>query len=63
MDVNLYYVYSLAYWAVGLADRSIFVQEVVLKEHMIEGCYNSHENSKYFLILKNEKHLYMSLSR
>ena len=46
----------------GLADRSIFVQEMVLQEHLFEICYNSYENSKYVLILKNEKHLYMSLS-
>ena len=62
MDVNLYYLYSLDDWAVALADRLLFVQEVVLNEHMIESCYNSHENSKYFLILKNEKHPNMSLS-
>ena len=46
----------------GLADRSIFVQEMVLQEHLLEMCYNSHENSKNVLILTNEKHLYMSLS-
>ena len=62
MDVNLYYLYSLDNWTVVLADRSIFVQEVVLEEHMFDICYNSHENTKYILILKNEKHLYMSLS-
>ena len=62
MDVKLYYLYSLGDWTVGLADRSIFVQEVVLQEHVLEMCYNSHEKSKYVLILKNEKHLYMSLS-
>ena len=62
MDVILYYLYSLDDWTVGLTDRSIFVQEVVLQEHLFEICYNSHENSKYVLILKNEKHLYMSLS-
>ena len=34
MDVNLYYLYSKNDWAVGLEDRSIFVQEVVLQEHV-----------------------------
>ena len=63
MDVNLYYLYFPGDWTVGLAVRSIFVQEVVLQEHVLEICYNSHEKSKYILILKNEKHLYMSLSK
>ena len=62
MDVNLYYLYSKNDWTVGLADRSIFVQEVVLQEHLLQICYNSHEKSKYVLILKNEKHIYMSHS-
>ena len=62
MDVNLYYLYSLGDWTVGLADSSIFVQEVVLQEYVLEICYNSHEKSKYILILKNEKYIYMSLS-
>ena len=57
MDVVLYYLYSLDDWTVGLADRLIYVQEVVLQEHLSEICYNLHENSKYVLILKNEKHL------
>ena len=30
--------------------------------HLLETCYNSHENSNYCQILKNEKHLYMSHS-
>ena len=47
---------------VGLAERTILVQEVVLKEHLFDICYNSQENSKYILILKNEHHIYMSLS-
>ena len=47
---------------VALADISIFVQEVVLHERLLDICYNSHENSRYVLILKNEKHLYMSHS-
>ena len=63
MDVNLYYRYYLDDWSVGLADISIFVQEVVLQEHLFEICYNSLENTKYSLILKYEKHLYMSLSK
>ena len=42
MDLNLYYLYSLNDWTVGLADRSIFVQEVVLQEHLLDICYNSH---------------------
>ena len=29
---------------------------------MLQKMYNSHENSKYFLILKNEKQLYLSHS-
>ena len=62
MDVKLYYLYSLYDSTIGLADRSIFVQEVVLQEHLLEICYNSYEKSKYILILKNEKHLYISHS-
>ena len=62
MDVYLYCLYSLHDWTVGLAERSILVQEVVLQEHMFQICYNSHENSKYILIFKNENHIYMSLS-
>ena len=54
--------YSLDDWTIRLADRSIFVQEVILQEHLFEIGYNSYENSKYDLILKNEKHLYLSLS-
>ena len=53
MDVNLYYLNSLDDWTIRLADRWIFVQEVVLPEHLFEICYNSRENSKYVLILKN----------
>ena len=34
MDVKLYYLYSLDDWTVGLADRSIFVQEVVFQENL-----------------------------
>ena len=63
MDVNLYYLYSLGDWTVGLADRLIIVQGVVLQEHVLDICYNSHEKSKFILILKKEKHLYMSLSQ
>ena len=62
MDINLYYLYSLNDWTVALADISIFVQEVVLPERLLDICYNSHENSRYILVLKNEKHLYMSHS-
>ena len=62
MDVNLYYPYFLDDWTVGLSIRLIFVQEVVLQEHLFEICYNSHENSTYVLIFENEKHIYMSLS-
>ena len=47
---------------VALADISIFVQEVVLHELLLDICYNSHENSRYVSILKNEKHLFMSHS-
>ena len=61
-DVNLYYLYSLDDWTVALADISIFVQEVDLHDSLLDICYNSHENSKHVLILKNEKHLYMSQS-
>ena len=53
MNVNLYYLSSKNDWTVGLADRSIFVQGVVLQEHLLQMCYNSHEKSKYILILKN----------
>ena len=60
MDVNLYYLYPMDDWTVGKADRSSFVQEVVLQEHLFEICCNSHENTKVILILK-EKHLNMSL--
>ena len=52
MDIKLYDLYCLDDWTVGLADRSIFVQEVVLQEHLLEICYNSHENSRYVLNLK-----------
>ena len=45
---------------VALADISIFVQEVVLHERLLDICYNSNENSRYVLILQYEKHLYMS---
>ena len=38
MDVNLYYLYSLSDWTVSLADRLIFVQEVVLQELPLEIC-------------------------
>ena len=62
MDVNLYYLYSLDNWTVGLSERLIFVQEVVLQELLFEICYNSHENSIYVLILENEKVIYTSLS-
>ena len=62
MGVNMYYLYSLDDWMVALADISSFVQEVVLHERLLDICYNSHENSRYVLILKNGKHLYMSHS-
>ena len=62
MDVNMYYLYSLDDWTVGLSERLIFIQEVVLQEHLFKICYNSHENSTYVLILENEKHIYVSLS-
>ena len=39
-----------------------FLQEVVLQDHLFQMCYNSHEKSKYILILKNEKPIYMSHS-
>ena len=61
-DVNLYNLYSLDDWTVALAEISIFVQEVVLHERLLDMCYNWHENSRYVLILKNEKHLYVSHS-
>ena len=51
-DVNLYYLYSVDDWTVALADISIFVQEVVLHERLLDICYNSHENSRYVFILK-----------
>ena len=38
MHVNVYYIYSLDNWTVGLADRSMFAKEVVLKEYMLEMC-------------------------
>ena len=60
--VNLYYLYSLDDWTIALAEISIFVQEVVLHEPLLVICVNSRENSRYVLILKNEKHLYMSHS-
>ena len=47
---------------VGLADKSVFIQEVVLQEHFLEICYNSQEKSEYVVILNIEKHLYMSHS-
>ena len=62
MGVNFHYLYSLDDSTFGLADRPIFVQEVVLQDHVLEICYNlflSHEKSKYVLILKNKKRLYM----
>ena len=59
MGFNFHYLYSLDDSTVGLIDRSIFVQEVVLQDHLLEICYNSHEKSKFVLILKNEKCLYM----
>ena len=59
MGKNFRYLYSLDDSMVGLANRPIFVQEVVLQEHLLEICYNSHEKSKYVLILKNEKRLSM----
>ena len=47
-------------WLNGWISRQIeFLPELV---HLFEICYNPHENSKYVLILKNEKHLDMSLS-
>ena len=52
MDIILYYHHSLDDWTVGLADISIFEQEVVLQEHLLEICYNSHENSRYVMNLK-----------
>ena len=60
MGVNLYYLHSLNDWMAGSADRWIFVQEVVLQEHMLEMCYKSFEKSGSVVILKSEKHLYMS---
>ena len=62
MNVNLYYLYSKNDWTVGYTDWSIFVQEVVLQEHLLQMGYNSHEKSKYILILKNEKPIYISHS-
>ena len=59
MDINLHYLYSLDDWTVRFGDISIFVQEVVLQEQLLEICYNSHKNSRYALILKNDKHLYI----
>ena len=40
MDVNSYNLYSKNDWTVGLEDRSNFVQEVVLQEHLLQICYN-----------------------
>ena len=53
MDINLYYLYFLDDGTVGLAGRSICVQEVILQEHRFEICYNSHKISKYAMILKD----------
>ena len=47
---------------VVLADISIFVQEVVFQERLLDIRYNSHKDSRYILILKNEKHFYKSHS-
>ena len=46
MCVKLHFFYSLDDWAEGSKDRSIFVPEVVLQEHLLEICYNSLENFK-----------------
>ena len=62
MCVKLYHFYSLDNWAVGSTDKSIFVQELVLQERLLGICYNSRENFKLILILKNEKHLNVWLS-
>ena len=59
IDVNVHYPYSLDDWTVGSANRSIFVQEVVLQEYLFEICYNSHKNSKYVTILKNKKKIFI----
>ena len=59
MGLNFHYLNSLDDSTVGLADRPIFGQEVVLQDHLLEICYNPHEKSKYVLILKNEKRLHM----
>ena len=40
----------------------MIVHEVVLQVRLFEICYNSHENSNYVLILKTDKHLYMSIN-
>ena len=63
MDVNLYYCnsYSLDDWTVVLVDGSIFVQEVFYKHIiLLEICYNSHENLKYFLNSKNKMHFFVT---
>ena len=62
MCVKLYYLYSLDDWEVGSTDRSIFVHEVVLQKRLLGISYNSLENFKSILMLKNEKHLNMWLS-
>ena len=62
MCVKLYYLYYPDDWAVGSTERPNFVQEVVFKERLLEICYNSLENFKKILILKNEKQLNMWLS-
>ena len=46
MCVKLYFPYSLDNWAVGSTDRPIYVQEVVLRERLLEICYYSIENFK-----------------
>ena len=48
MDVILYKLYSLDDWTVGLANRTSFVQEVVLQEHLFDICYNSSEKNMFW---------------
>ena len=54
-DVNFDYQYSLCDWTVGLADRSIFIQEVVLQEHVLENftIHSKNQNTFWFWKMRN----------
>ena len=60
MVISLDYYYSLDDSILLLVDRSIFVQEVFLPAYLLGMSYNSHENNKKFVMLKNENYLYLS---